>query len=128
MTSITAGKTTLAGSSSVLHSNLKNAPPRIVSGKGNYFTVENGQRIFDASGGPAVTCIGHGNERVAEAVTKQMTEISYCHGLYWSNSAAEDLAEILVNSTNGDMARASMVSSGMLALIMSIHTVEHHTH
>lgn len=50
-------------SSAVLHRSLESDPLKVLSAKGNYLHLENGQRVFDASGGAAVACIGHGNER-----------------------------------------------------------------
>ena len=49
--------------SSVLHRSLHFDPLRVVSAKGNYLRLSNGRRVFDASGGAAVACLGHGNER-----------------------------------------------------------------
>ena len=49
--------------SAVLHRSLHCEPLRVVSAKGQYLELSNGQRIFDATGGAAVACLGHGNER-----------------------------------------------------------------
>ena len=49
--------------SAVLHRSLHHDPLRVISAKGHYLHLSNGQRIFDASGGDAVACIGHGNDR-----------------------------------------------------------------
>ena len=86
--------------------------PQLVSGNGSIITTADGRKIFDASGGAAVACIGHGNKRVREAVVKQMTEISYCPSTFYTNEAYEGLCRHLVASTNGYMARAYIVNSG----------------
>ena len=53
-----------AGSgSAVLHRSLHEDPLRVVSSKGHILHLSNGQKIFDATGGAAVACLGHGNER-----------------------------------------------------------------
>lgn len=49
--------------SSVLHRSLHSEPVRVQSAKGNYLYLSNGQKIFDATGGAAVSCLGHGDER-----------------------------------------------------------------
>ena len=54
------GKTT---SSAVLHRSLHHKPLHVISAKGNSLYLDNGQRILDATGGAAVSCLGHGNER-----------------------------------------------------------------
>jgi adenosylmethionine-8-amino-7-oxononanoate aminotransferase len=38
--------------------------------------------------------------------------VAYCHTLFFATSAAEELASLLINSANGEMARAFFVSSG----------------
>jgi adenosylmethionine-8-amino-7-oxononanoate aminotransferase len=98
--------------SAVLHRHLHQPPLRVVSAHGNYLTLEGGRKVFDATGGAAVACIGHGNEAVKVAVQRQMDQVSYCHSLFFSSSGAENLARLLIESTDGVMARAIIVSSG----------------
>lgn len=99
-------------SSALLHSDLRSVPPKVVFATGNYLVLQDGRRIFDATGGPAVACIGHGNSRVKDAVMRQMDQVSYCHSWFYSNSGAENLARLLVHSTGGAMAKAFVVNSG----------------
>ena len=47
----------------VLHRSLHHEPLQVISAKGNLIHLNNGQSIFDATGGAAVSCLGHGNER-----------------------------------------------------------------
>ena len=49
--------------STVLHRSLHQDPLRVTSSKGNFLHLSNGQKIFDATGGAAVACLGHGDER-----------------------------------------------------------------
>ena len=49
--------------STVLHRSLHSDPLRVLSAKGNHLHLSNGQSIFDATGGAAVACLGHGDER-----------------------------------------------------------------
>jgi adenosylmethionine-8-amino-7-oxononanoate aminotransferase len=95
-----------------LHRSLHKKPHTVVSAEGLYLTLSNGQKILDASGGAAVSCLGHGNARVKAAITKQMEVVSYCHTLFYSTSAAEELAEELCAGTGGEMTKAFIVSSG----------------
>jgi len=74
--------------------------------------LQDGRRIFDAAGGAAVVCIGHGDARVIKAAMKQMEEIAYCATIYYTTEVCERLCRFLVDSTNGQMARAYIVSSG----------------
>ena len=99
--------------SSILHPNIHlETPPKVVSARGIYLHLDDGREILEASGGPGVACIGHGNSEVADAVRKQMQKCSYCFALYYSNPATEELANLVIASTNGVMARATVMSSG----------------
>ncbi|KAI9752747.1 MAG: endoribonuclease ysh1 [Chaenotheca gracillima] len=102
--------------SAVLHRDLNEAPPRVHRALGSYITLTNGQRVLDATGGAAVSCLGHGNERVKKAIVAQMNEVSYCHTSFFTTSGAEGLARELVDSTHGHMARAFIVNSGSEAM------------
>lgn len=80
--------------------------------EGNYLLLKNGQRIFDGSGGAAVACLGHGDQRVIHATTRQLNKVAYCGSTFFTTQVCEDLARELVNSTQGQMARAYIVNSG----------------
>lgn len=45
-----------------------------------------------------------------------MDKVSYCHSLFFATDATEELADTLVESTYGEMARAFIVSSGSEAM------------
>lgn len=53
---------------------------------------------------------------IAKAIADQMDKVSYCHSLFYATDATEDLADLLVESTNGEMARAFIISSGSEAI------------
>ncbi|KAL2172825.1 hypothetical protein VTG60DRAFT_3 [Thermothelomyces hinnuleus] len=84
--------------------------------EGNYLVLEDGRRIFDASGGASVGCLGWGNERVARAVMKQVMAIPYCSTVFYTTRAQEELCRFLVESTHGHMGRAYIVNSGSEAM------------
>lgn len=44
--------------SAVLHRQLHHDFPSLARGEGHYLILDNGHRIFDASGGAAVACVG----------------------------------------------------------------------
>lgn len=89
--------------------------PVVASASGLYLTLENGQKILDATGGAAVSAIGHGNKRVKNAIVAQFDEVAYAHPGYFQNKASLHLAEFLVQSTGGEMSRACLVGSGTLS-------------
>lgn len=49
--------------SSVLHRSLHHQPLHAISAQGYYLYLNNGQKVFDATGGAAVACLGSSNER-----------------------------------------------------------------
>lgn len=100
------------GTSAVLHRDLHKDPHEVIGASGLYLTLSNGKRIIDATGGAAVSCIGHGNERVREAISAQIGQLDYCHSMFFSCPSSESLARVLIDSTHGHMARAFIVSSG----------------
>ena len=102
--------------SKVLHRSLHEPPLHVVKAEGNYLELDSGRRIFDSSCGAAVSCLGHGNVRVKEAVMTQMQAFSYCHSLTYTGTAAEELATELCDSTRGYMTKAYIVSSGSEAM------------
>lgn len=109
--------------SSVLYHQLRQPPLNIVGGRGSYLITDSGQEILDATCGAAVSCLGHSDTRVHEAIMEQLQKVPYCYSLYFTNSAAEELSKILVDSTGGKMSRAYIVSSGRspnLILLVSL--------
>ena len=105
-----------AKASSVLHRTLHALPKKVVRASGLTLTLDDGQEIIDASGGAAVACLGHGNDTVKHAIGDQMDTVAYCHSLFYGTSVGEELAESLMASTDGQMARAFIVSSGSEAM------------
>lgn len=45
-----------------------------------------------------------------------MSQVSYCHSLFYATRAAEDLAKLLIDTTYGEMGRAFFCSSGSEAI------------
>ena len=77
-----------------------------------YVETVNGQRILDATGGAAVSAVGHRNARVKKAIISQLDEIEYCHPSFFKTTAALQLADLLVESTNRELTRACFAASG----------------
>lgn len=105
--------------SAILHRHLHHEPINVVGSLGNYLHLNNGQKVLDATGGAAVSCLGHGNVKIKEAISRQMDQVSYCHSLFYGTTSGEALGRELVDSTNGQMAKAFIVSSGKLTKVRS---------
>ena len=101
---------------SVLQRSLARRSPVAVRGEGAMLVLDDGRRIIDASGGAAVACIGHGDARVIEAMTRQASRLAYAHTGFFTSEPAEALADCLVSHRPGGLARAFFVSSGSEAM------------
>ncbi len=104
----------------VFHRSPKNPLPLAVKGAGAYITDETGKRYIDACGGAAVSCIGHGDVRVLEAVQRQMSEISYAHTSFFTSAAAEALADHLCAASPVPLDKVYLVGSGSEAVEAAI--------
>lgn len=109
-----------AGTSRVLHRSLRETPPKAIGGEGIYLFAESGRRVIDASGGAAVSCLGHQHPRVIAALAKQASTLAYAHTAFFSSEPAEALAETLVGHEPGGLAYAYFVSGGSEAIEASI--------
>ncbi len=90
--------------------------PTAVAADGCFLIDENGKRYFDGSGGAAVSCLGHSNERVKEAVKSQVDQLSFAHTGFFSSEPAEKLADLLIEHAPGELQRAYFVSGGSEAV------------
>ncbi|MGY8634926.1 aspartate aminotransferase family protein [Bradyrhizobium sp. 14AA] len=106
--------------SRVLHRSLRETPPKAIGGEGVYLFAEDGRRVIDASGGAAVSCLGHQHPRVIAAMAKQASTLAYAHTAFFSSEPAEALAEMLVGHEPGGLAYAYFVSGGSEAIEASI--------
>ena len=102
--------------SALLHRNTRFIPKKAIGGKGSYLFLEDGQRVLDSTGGAAVSCLGHGNDKINAAVISQINQLSYCHTAFFGTQVSEDLAKFLVDSTGGKLSKLYVVSSGSEAM------------
>ncbi|MCK1651289.1 aspartate aminotransferase family protein [Bradyrhizobium sp. 149] len=109
-----------ARTSRVLHRSLRETPPKAIGGEGVYLFAEDGRRVIDASGGAAVSCLGHQHPRVIAAMAKQASTLAYAHTAFFTSEPAEALAEALVGHEPGGLACAYFVSGGSEAIEASI--------
>jgi adenosylmethionine-8-amino-7-oxononanoate aminotransferase len=106
--------------SRVLHRSLRETPPKAVGGEGVWLFAEDGRKVLDASGGAAVSCLGHQHPRVLAAMAKQSEKLVYAHTAFFSSEPAEELAEQLVGHEPGGLAYVYFVSGGSEAIEASI--------
>lgn len=94
----------------------KTAPPIASRGEGVYLYDTGGNKYFDGSGGAAVSCLGHGDSDVIEAIKNQAETLAYAHTSFFTSKPAEILADKLVAAAPGDLDRVYFVSGGSEAV------------
>jgi adenosylmethionine-8-amino-7-oxononanoate aminotransferase len=113
--------TIMAGRKSrVLHRSLRDTPPNAIGGEGIWLFAEDGRKVLDASGGAAVSCLGHQHPRVIAAIARQTSRLAFAHTAFFSSEPAEALADHLVGDEPGGLAYAYFVSGGSEAIEASI--------
>ncbi len=93
-----------------------NSLPKISWAKGSYLTDVDGKRYIDGSGGPAVYCIGHGNEEVNAAISDQLSRIAHGYRYNFTTDALEELSEIVAQNCGGDLQQMVFVTGGSEAV------------
>lgn len=82
-------------------------------GEGIYLFDKEGKRTLDFTAGAlGVACIGYGDQRVSQAVAKQMKKVSYFQRGFWLNERLEELAERLVKISPENLRWCVFTSSG----------------
>ena len=94
----------------------KTLPPVAARGEGCYLYDESGKQYLDASGGAAVSCLGHGDQTVINAVKAQLDKLAYAHTGFFTSEPAETLADLLIEHAPGDLDRVYLVSGGSEAM------------
>lgn len=104
------------GTTHVMHRHLRHTPPVAVRGQGVWLEDAAGRRYIDASGGAAVSCLGHGHPDVLAAMHRQIDQLAYAHTSFFTTEVAEQLAEQLVRTAPAGMSHAYFVSGGSEAV------------
>ncbi|MEW5879952.1 MAG: aspartate aminotransferase family protein [Pseudomonadota bacterium] len=102
--------------SHILHRQLRGGYPLAVSAQGCFITDAAGKRYLDASGGAAVSCLGHGHPDVLAAMHAQIERIAYAHTSFFSTEVAEQLADALIADAPAGMSHVYLVSGGSEAM------------
>ncbi|UCH75025.1 MAG: aspartate aminotransferase family protein [Rhodospirillales bacterium] len=90
--------------------------PVAARGDGVFIEGRDGKRYLDASGGAAVSCLGHSNARVVAAIKAQLDAIPFAHTGFFTSEAAEELAERMVADAPDGINHIYFVSGGSEAV------------
>jgi len=100
----------------LLHRSIHSVPPVAVRGQGIELFDIDGRAYIDASGGAAVSCLGHAHPDVIAALHAQLDRIAYAHTGFFTTEAAEALADRLAADAPGGLDHVYLVSGGSEAI------------
>jgi len=102
--------------SKIIHRSLAGTPPVAVAAQGVEVVDATGRRYIDASGGAAVSCLGHGHPDVLAAMHAQIDRLAYAHTSFFTTEVSEQLADHLVQHAPEGMDQVYFVSGGSEAV------------
>jgi len=100
----------------VFHRHTHVMPPTAVRGDGVEIIDSNGKRYLDASGGAAVSCLGHSHPKVIEAIKAQADQLAFAHTAFFTSEPAERLADHLASHAPAGLDAVYFVSGGSEAV------------
>lgn len=102
--------------SHIIHRSLRQTPPVAVAAGGVTIRDSSGKTYIDASGGAAVSSLGHGHPHVIAAMHRQIDQCAYAHTAFFTTEAAEELADRLVAQAPAGIKSVYLVSGGSEAM------------
>jgi adenosylmethionine-8-amino-7-oxononanoate aminotransferase len=100
----------------ILHRSPNAVMPVAVSGSGVEIVDAEGRRYLDASGGAAVSCLGHRHPDVLNAMRRQLDALAYAHTSFFTTEVAERLADRLIEDAPPGLSQVYLVSGGSEAI------------
>ena len=100
----------------LIHRSLITTPPLAVGGEGIHIFDESGKKYTDASGGAAVSCLGHQNEQVIKSIKEQADKLAYAHTSFFTSDPAEKLATEIIKKAPDPLEKVYLVSGGSEAV------------
>ena len=102
--------------SHVFHRDPRLKYPVAVRGEGAYLYDRDGGRYLDASGGAAVSCLGHSDAAVVKAIHQQLAKLPFAHTSFFTNEPMEALADALIARAPKSFDKVYFVSGGSEAI------------
>ena len=100
----------------VLHRQIGQPYPVAASARGIAIRDAKGKEYIDASGGAAVSCLGHSHPDVLAAMHEQLDRLAYAHTSFFTTEVAEELADELIAHAPEGMSHVLLVSGGSEAI------------
>src|SRR5262249_24248233 len=95
-----------------LQRQIGHSSPAASSGRGIAIRDAAGKEYIDASGGAAVSCLGHSHPDVLAAMHEQLDRLAYAHTSFFTTEVAEELADELIAHAPEGMSHVLFVSGG----------------
>ena len=94
--------------------------PIAAYGDGCYIIDKNGKKYLDGSCGAAVSCLGHSDQTINDAIIKQTEKLAFSHTSFFTSEPAEELARVLSKNSPTGLDKVYFVSSGSEAIEASL--------
>jgi len=104
-------------------SEMRGGLPRIRSGQGSYVFDATGKRYLDASGGPAVFCLGHAHPEVNAAIAHQLGLVAHGYRYTFTSDALEELEALVTAAAGAAFDSMVFVSGGSEAVESALKVV-----
>lgn len=87
--------------------------------------IESGAKYYDdLSAGAGITCLGHSNDEIKEAMREQIYSMPYVHAMNWSNKPAEELAAELIRLVTRGTTNSKFNGGSVIFLNTGAESVE----
>src|SRR5215469_9548654 len=102
--------------------------PKVAHGSGIHVFDTSGRRYLDASGGPAVFCLGHGHPEVTQAIVRQFERIAHGYRYTFTSDPLEELTRRVTRACGGTLDHVIFVSGGSEAVESALKVaLQHHS-
>lgn len=110
----------------IIHRSLLSTPRVAQTASGITITDTSGKSYIDASGGAAVSCLGHAHPDVLAAMHAQLDQIAYAHTSFFTTAVAEELADHLAAHAPAGLNNVYFVSGGSEAVEAALKMARQH--
>ncbi|WP_270731875.1 aspartate aminotransferase family protein [Shimia sp. Alg240-R146] len=105
----------------------RKTPPVVARGEGPFLFDQSGKAYFDGTGGAAVSCLGHSDPAVIQAIKDQIDTVAFAHTGFFTSEPAEALSDALIQAAPGNLDRVYLVSGGSEAMESALKLARQYT-
>ncbi len=100
----------------VFHRHTLTKYPVAVKGEGPYIIDKQGKKYLNGSSGAAVSCLGHSDQDVINAIKTQLDKLPFAHTGFFTNEPVEELADKIIEMAPFGLERVYFLSGGSEAI------------